>query len=412
MDAGGTAVLRVRVLGSLAVSRSGADAGLGAGMRPAVLGLLAVHPNTPVHREAIIDALWPQDPPATAVNQVQAHVGKLRKILDPGRSSRDSASPVESLGVSYLLRAAAGELDLLAFRDLADRARAAHGRGDWHAACSSYEQALSLWRGRPLAELDMLRDHPAVTGLTGQQTAVIAEYARACFSAGLHERALPHLRALAGREPMNEKAHAQLMIALAGAGQQADALQVFGELRSRLDDQLGVYPGADLADAYERVLRQDFRPAAAGAAGALARVTPGEPSPPADLPVPGRAVFQLPPALPDFTGRAAAVSGLASLLTPSGSLAVPVAVISGPPGVGKTTLALQVAHVVRHEFPDGQLHADLRGASPGTRDPADILDEMLRGLGVPGGYPGAPLPGPSPSAPQRSGLRRPGRGSW
>lgn len=378
--------VRVSVLGSLAVSRCGVEFALGAGMRRAVFGLLALHPNAALHREAIIDALWGDTPPATAVNQVQAHVSKLRRILDPARPARDSASPLESLGPSYLLRATPEQLDLLAYHELAEHAREANARGDLDAACGLYEKALGLWRGSPLAELDLLRDHPAVTGLTSQQTALIIDYAEASFSAHRHDSVVSHLQSLAAREPLNEKAHAHLMIALAGIGQQAAALQAFDLLRRRLDDQLGVYPGAELAEAHDRVLRQDLPQAADGAADSALSASGPARVKGVRLPGNGRApVCQLPPALPDFTGRAVEVGSLTSLLTPTpDSVGVPMAVISGPPGVGKTALALQVAHLLRHVFPDGQMHVELAGSTQLPRDPAEVLGELLRALGLHG----------------------------
>jgi DNA-binding SARP family transcriptional activator len=388
MGAGRAEEVRIGVLGPLEVWRGPVALDLGTGMRRAVLGLLALYPNTGLHREEIIDALWEDEPPATAVNQVQAHISKLRRALELDRTSRGSEAMLESVGSSYLLRATAEQLDLLAFREWAERARAAHSGGDLRAACEQFEKALVLWRGSPLMELDLLRGHAAVAGLVGRQVAVIVEYAEAAFGVGLHDHVLPHLRALATRDPLNEKAHAQLMIALASTGHQAAALQVFDELRHRLDDQLGVYPGAELAEAHQRVLRQGLSRLADGAAGraistsANGRVKELCPGLPAGE---RRPVCQLPPALSDFTGRTAEVAHLTSLLTPAPDrIGLPVAVISGPPGVGKTALALQVAHLTRHEFPDGQLHVELAGSAPLPRDPAEILGEMLRALGLDG----------------------------
>lgn len=357
-------------------------------MRRVVLGLLAVHPNVRLHRESIVDVLWGSAPPATAVNQVQAHVSRLRRILDPDESLGGVASPLESFGTSYMLHAASGQLDLLTFRDLGERARAARRHGDLPAACGLYEEALGLWRGDPLAELSLLRGNHAVTELARQRTDMIVEYSDAAFDVGLYGRAVPHLRGLAAREPLNEKALALLMIALAHTGQQAAALRAFEELRHRLDDQLGVYPGAELADAHKRVLQQDLprvtEDSASGTTSASAVARTMEPS--VNLHASGQfPVRQLPPALPDFTGRTAEVAALTGLLTPAPDrIGVPVAVISGPPGVGKTALALQVAHLTRHMFPDGQLHVELAGSTRLPRAPRDVLGELLRALGLHG----------------------------
>jgi DNA-binding SARP family transcriptional activator len=358
-----------------------------------------MYPNMRLHREAIIDVLWESAPPATAVNQVQAHVSRLRRILDPGGGQDGLGCPLESSGTSYMLRATTGQLDSLAFQDLGERARQARERGDLFSACGLYDRALRLWRGDPLAEMDLLRGSDVVADLARQRTDLIVAYSDAAFEAALHDRVVPHLRALAAREPLNEKAHARLMIALARTGQQAAALGLFDDLRRRLDEQLGVYPGPELADAHECVLQHDFPPlvegASSSAASCASAASAGSPAASA-----GRAaawsgvglraigrfpVRQLPPAPPDFTGRTAEVGSLTSLLAPApGRIGVPVAVISGPPGVGKTALALQVAHLTRHLFPDGQLHVELAGSTRLARDPGDVLGELLRACGVHG----------------------------
>jgi DNA-binding SARP family transcriptional activator/tetratricopeptide (TPR) repeat protein/transcriptional regulator with XRE-family HTH domain len=392
----------LQVLGPLAAWRGGVPVALGTPKQRAALGLLALEPNALVHRETIIDAVWGADPPVTAVNMVQTHTGRLRRALDPGRSPRDPGGLLASVGTGYRLQVTAGQLDLLSFEQLVGRAGAACSPGDGVAACDLYERALKLWQGEPLADVDVLRGHPAVLGLGHRRTAVITAYAQTAIKIGLHERVLPHLEALTQREPLNEQAHAQLMLALAGSGQQAAALQLYQELRRRLDDQLGVRPGPGLADAHLRVLRQEV-PAAAPSSSA----TPVTPVTPATSVAPAASgttavlaqtvlpVCQLPPDVADFTGRAQDCARLTALLAPTadtgagnGSTALPVGVISGPPGAGKTTLALHVAHALRPAFPDGQLFVPLAGSSR-PRRPGEVLDELLRALGVaPGAIPG------------------------
>ena len=157
--------------------------------------------------------------PATAVNQVQAYMSRLRRVLDPGRPPRDSGALLVCLGTSYALQVTSRQLDLLAFRDRADRARMARRRDDLPAACGLYESAVGLWRGRPLADVDLLRGFPAVTLLAGQYAALVTEYAEVAFMVSQHDRVLPCLRALASWEQLNERVHAHLaLIALAAGG--------------------------------------------------------------------------------------------------------------------------------------------------------------------------------------------------
>jgi DNA-binding SARP family transcriptional activator len=303
-----------------------------------------------------------------ALRRARAAENLERHALDLGNRRSSSCGLLVSSGTAYMLRVTTEQLDALAFESRVDRARAAQLTGDTGAAVDAYDQALRLWRGDPLADIDDLRLHPAVVDLRRRRAAVITEYARIASTAGLYDRALPHLRALAGWEPLNERAHARLMIALAGSGQQAEALRVYTELQERLDDQLGVVPCAELRDAYDRVLRQEVPASAAVGAGRAAYWRP---------------VYQLPAAPADFTGRASESAGIEAALSPcAGRTGVPVAVVSGMPGAGKTALALHVAHTLRPQFPGGQLWMHLAGTAARPREPGEVLADLLHELGV------------------------------
>jgi DNA-binding SARP family transcriptional activator/transcriptional regulator with XRE-family HTH domain len=370
--------LWLQVLGPLQAWQGGRVIQLGAPKHQAVLGLLAVAAGAPVRRDVIIDALWGEDPPATAANLVQGHVSKLRQILDPGRSPRDPRGLLVSSGTSYLLQAGPEELDVLAFERLAPQVRAAASSGDLEEACERYEQALGLWRGEPLGGIDVLRHHPRVLALAQRWAAVVVEYADAAQAAGRHDRVVTHLRELATREPLNEKAHARLMTALAATGEQAAALAVFEELRRRLDEQLGVRPGVELADAHLRILRQEVPTAATPVAGWNGHG--------AGTGTPRAIPRQLPAAVPHFTGRVAQLRALAGVLegAAGGAGMVMIAAISGTAGVGKTALAVRFAHQVAGRFPGGQLYVNLRGFGPSKpATPAEAIGGFLDALGVP-----------------------------
>jgi DNA-binding SARP family transcriptional activator/tetratricopeptide (TPR) repeat protein/DNA-binding XRE family transcriptional regulator len=377
--------LRLQVLGPLTASRDGVAIPLGGPAQRAVLGLLALAQGSLVHRTTIIDVLWPDGPPAGAVNLVQAHVSRLRRTLEPVPPPGQHGGLLACVGTSYRFQARLGELDRLAFDQLVASARAASPAASPNLACDLYGQAIELWRGEPLADVDLLRGYPAVVGLARQRAEVTIEYASAAFAAGRPRLVLALLRDLAGREPLNEQAHAQLMIALAGTGQQAEALAVYRTVSRRLDEELGMPPGHELADSYHSVLRQEVRvsgSAAAVASGTKTGTAGAKPAPAAVTP------RQLPGAPEHFVGRAAELAALTRMLHQCESGApgtVVISAIGGTAGVGKTTLAVHWAHQVAHRFADGQLYVNLRGFDPSgiPTTPADAVRGFLGALGVP-----------------------------
>jgi DNA-binding SARP family transcriptional activator/DNA-binding XRE family transcriptional regulator len=248
--------IRVEVLGPLMAWHQGTPIRLGSPRQRAVLGLLALHPDTGLNRDAIIDALWGDEPPASAVTEVQGFISRLRKLLDSGRNRREDLLVTD--GTSYRLRADRVRLDVAAFQQLTDRAGMAACGLQTRTACELYEQALGLWRGEVLANVGLLRDNPAVRAVACHRSEAVVRYADVAARTGSHDRVLPHLRELAAREPFNERAHAHLMISLAAAGQQAAALEIFDAMRRRLDHELGVRPCAPLIQAHLRVLRQQI----------------------------------------------------------------------------------------------------------------------------------------------------------
>lgn len=373
--------LRLSVLGPLTAWLDGAPAQLGSPLQRAVLALLALSPDRLVHREALIDALWDADPPASAVNQVQTYVSKIRWMLDPDRPRRGPQRLLESTGTGYRLRVTAEHLDLLAFQDVVSRAEAARSLRDTTAACGLYQRAMQLWRGDPLADVDRLRHHPAIIGLRRQWSDVIVAYAEAACDTRLYSRVLPYLRRLTLDEPLHERAHALLMIALAGSGRQAAALEVFEDIRRQLDEELGVRPCAQLADAHQRVLQQQV------AAGRMA-IPEGKP---VIRPIQGVRTEpvvprQLPPPTPHFVGRANELTALAELMDRAVRKEIAaVFAIGGTVGVGKSALGLHWAHLVADRFPDGQLHVNLRGFAPSDAPvtPVEALCGFFDALQVP-----------------------------
>ncbi|MEN3356946.1 MAG: hypothetical protein V7637_928 [Mycobacteriales bacterium] len=372
--AGPATGVRLRVLGPLLVSVAGEPVDLGSPTQRALLGLLALSVNTPVPRDALLDVGWGDRPPPRAADLLQTHISRLRRRLRPPAASRLTA-----VAGGYQLTVDAAELDMLAFRDALAAARQAGAAGDLAAAAAAYERAIELWRGDPLEDVPAFRLHPAVVALVREWQAAVVEYATVTEPLGRHDRALPLLEAVVEADPLHEAAHARLLIALAGTGQQAAALARYDRLRRRLAAELGADPAPELVDAHRRVLRQEI-------AAPAVEATPAH--------------RQLPPDLADFTGRQAELAALCERLPGPGAAgtALVISAIEGMAGVGKTRLAVHLAHrlVAAGRYTDAQLYADLRGyAAEPPADPATVLASFLHLLGVPGGQIPADLAGRS-----------------
>ncbi|WP_285686902.1 BTAD domain-containing putative transcriptional regulator [Actinoplanes sp. NBRC 103695] len=343
----------VSVLGPLAVTRSSVPLAIGSGRHRIVLARLALTPGQPVSREELIGLLWGDDPPPSAANVLQTHVSRLRRILGP------SALTLVSAG--YRLQLGAGQLDLVAYRSRLDEGRAP--AVDPRQAFDLLEDALDMWRGDAVAgDVAELCHDPLVTALTDERIEVTIRLARLGETLRRQPEVLPRLRNLAARHPWHESLHARLIRALAASGQQAAALQAYDDVRRRLADELGIDPSTELADARQAVLLRHaeaprHRPA-----------SPGGPVRPWQAPAPP----------PDFTGRGDHLDQIEKVLR----YAPATCVVSGMAGVGKTSLALRVAQRVRPDFPDGQLHIDLRGADRRPVSIAEALARFLRALGV------------------------------
>jgi DNA-binding SARP family transcriptional activator/tetratricopeptide (TPR) repeat protein/DNA-binding transcriptional regulator YiaG len=344
--------LHLKILGPVEAWRDGARVGLGEPRQRAVLGLLALNPDVAVHRETFIDTVWGDDPPESAAQMLQAYVSRLRRILDPGRAPRDPQGLLVSGGTCYRLRVTGDQLDLLDFGQLVGRARAAASAGEPGAACDAYEQALALWRGEPVSDVDALRGHPAALQVSRACAAVVLEYTDLADQVGRADHALGYLADLAAREPLNEKVCARLMRTFATLGQQAAALHAYEGLRLRLDEQLGVLPGPELAEAHLRVLRQEVPSADAETATGHPGLTPtGAGQEDRGGGTAGRPPGSFPGGESETAWSAGGLAGTCALIGRDGELAMLVRLmgevaagrgnsllIEGEPGIGKSAL--------------------------------------------------------------------------
>ncbi|GAA0743716.1 tetratricopeptide repeat protein [Dactylosporangium roseum] len=363
--------LRLLVLGQLSVLVDDVPVEPGSPRQRTLLGRLALSANALVEADELIETVWGMRPPPASRDLLQNRISRLRQRLGLGRSAA-AAPALIARGGGYELAVTEDELDLLLFRRLARQARQLRDSSGGAAAYPPFRRAVDLWRGSPLAELDALRSCAHVAALELEWRAVVVECAVAAEVVGLDDEVVPVLRQATEADPLYEPAQARLMVALARTGQPAAALAVFDGLRQRLADELGIDPSTELQQLHRDIVRGELH----GAGGSLA-VGIGRPVP--DVPA------QLPPAVNGFVGRAAELMLLDDVLAGGPGPAVPIAVLSGTAGVGKTALAVHWAHRVRRSFPDGQLFADLRGFD--WAEPATGADEVLRAfldaLGVP-----------------------------
>ncbi|GAA3443076.1 AfsR/SARP family transcriptional regulator [Planomonospora venezuelensis] len=381
---GGEAGLRFAILGPVQAWRDGAELDLGTPLQRSILAMLLLREGRAVTPTEMIDAVWGEGSPPRALGALRTYVSRLRAVLEPGRSPRTRPELLTSVGRGYALRIPADALDLALFESRTQEAEAARRAGDLGAAAEHLRAGLALCTGEPLAgAVGPYAEHQRGR-LSERRMSVVESLMDLDLELGRHADAVSELVALTADHPLRERLRAQLMLAYYRCGRQGDALAVFADTRRVLADELGIDPGPDLADLHRRILAADpglapaapVRPAPAAPAGETASPAPEPP----ELPRPA----QLPAAVGDFTGRGQIITRLRTLLsTPAGAESVPVAAISGIGGVGKTALAVHVAHAMQDLFPDGQLYADLRGYGEEPTAPESALAAFLRGLGLP-----------------------------
>ncbi|MET9297075.1 BTAD domain-containing putative transcriptional regulator [Streptomyces sp. NPDC003077] len=378
----GTAANGVRfsVLGPVRVWAAGAELPAGPRQQRLVLAALLARAGRPVSLEELVGLLWEEDPPRSAANTVHRYVGVLRRLLEPGLPARAPGRWLLRRAGGYLLRVGPDELDLAAFRNLVRRARAAQ---DASEAVDAFGAALEQWRGRCAADvvpadaappLFAAVDHEYVAAVTAAATAALR-----CDRPGA---VLLAARQVVERHPFDERLLAQLMLLLTADGKQAEALTLYHRFRTDVKSALGMSPGRELRAAHDRILRGawEIRPPSVHA-GPAASATPRQARP--DLPAPHPVPAQLPADLPCFTGRAGVLEQAAGFAA-AGDGAPRVLAVDGIAGVGKTALAVHLAHRIAARFPDGQLFADLGGfaSAGGPAEAGEVLAGFLTALDV------------------------------
>jgi len=322
-----------------------------------LLAHLLLNAGKQISHDQLVDVLWGDEPPASAAANLQTYVWRLRQRLtfpEPGEGlfTRDG-------GYTLVVRRGARDVDR--FRDLRATAR----ESEPAAALDALLEADRLWRGDPLEDLPAVPAWEAELGrLSESRLAATEERLELLVRLDRPDAAIDELSVLLAEHPYRERLWQQYLLALATAGRRADALAAYTTARARLTTDLGVEPGPALREAQAAVLRGDTPVAEP------VRVEP-----------PLR-VHQLPADVADFTGRETEAAALLNALAPRQGAAPPVAVVSGPPGAGKSALALHAGHQLREQYPDGQLYADLGATTGQPAAPSTVIADFLHALGV------------------------------
>jgi YVTN family beta-propeller protein len=239
-----------RILGPLEVEDDGRVLPLGGAKQRALLALLLLHANEVVSRDRLIDDIWGERAPETAATALQGYVSGLRKALGVER--------ILTRAPGYLLQVDSNEVDLARFEQMARAGRDALASGDAERASAMLAEALALWHGLPLADLDATAfAYAERLRLEELRVSAIEERIEAELTLGRHAALVVELEALVAEHPLREKLRGQLMLALYRCGRQAEALQVYQEARRLLVGDLGLEPGTALRSLEQAILNHD-----------------------------------------------------------------------------------------------------------------------------------------------------------
>ncbi|WP_329486229.1 tetratricopeptide repeat protein [Kitasatospora sp. NBC_01246] len=361
--------MKFRILGPLEVGANHRKVPLAGPRQHLVLALLLLKANQSVPLGELVDALW-DDPPRTAEKQVRNAVSMLRGLL---KSAGVTTLPTAVGATGYRLDVPDDQLDAAAFAHALAAARHHAAAGQFAAAVEEFRAGLALWRGPALAGLDNSALQPHTSRLEEQRLTAIEECVDLELAQGHHQAVVPELTDWLSAHPLRERLAGQLMLALYLSGRQSHALTVYESTRRRLADALGLEPVPELRELRQRILTND---------AALGRPRTFTFAPPAP--------HSLPKDISHFTGREQELHTLADRVTGHHDQAAPsnvlLAAVDGMAGVGKTSLAVHLAHRMTGRYPDAQLYLDLHAHSPGLAplDPGAALEKLLRSVDVTG----------------------------
>ena len=358
--------VRFAVLGPVRAWRGEEEVDLGPPQQRAVLAGLLVRERTQVSLEGLVEGVWGDRAPGSAERLIRQYVYRLRLVL-----GRAESGGIGSVGGGYVLEVDPDSCDLTRFTRLVAKARKVRAGGDPGAAADLYTEGLALWGGSALAGVPGPYAAAQRARLDELRLDVQEEHLATVVDLGQYDHAATELSVLVAAHPLRERLRELQMLALYGAGRQAEALEAFREAGLLLREELGIDPGPGLSAMHQRILATDptlLNPA---------------PAPPAPIP---QVPAQLPRDVAHFTGRADQLKALTALADRTGNTVV-VSAIGGSAGIGKTALAVHWGHRHAGLFPDGMLYVNLRGFDPiGTPvEPGTAIRSFLDALGVASG---------------------------
>ncbi|WP_234834885.1 BTAD domain-containing putative transcriptional regulator [Mycolicibacterium stellerae] len=315
--------VRLQILGPLRVWRGGVELDVGPRQQAYLLALLLAREGRPTSTTELLDLVWGEGAPTSAINVIHKYIGALRRLMEPTLPSRETGSHLLRHGNGYLFSAAPATLDLVTFRELVAAAETAVTQHREDEALDHYVRALGLWAGP--AGAGLAQGPAAMTifaALDGEFFDACVAAAELAVSRRRPERVLASLQLAATMAPLHEPLHAALINTLAACGRQAEALAAFGTVRARLAEDLGIDPDQTLQAAHRRVLSQSL-------AGEQVH---GDLSTAKDL------LQRETPTAGGLVGRVAELAAMRQMLDEAFAGSTGLVVVEGEPGAGKTTL--------------------------------------------------------------------------
>ncbi|MER7439549.1 AfsR/SARP family transcriptional regulator [Micromonospora avicenniae] len=328
--------VRFEILGPQRAWYDERELDLGPGKQRAVLAVLLLTPGRPVPTAQIVDAVWPDDPPANGSNVVQKYVAGLRRVLEPERSPRSPGQVLTLTDAGYVLRVPPESVDAVRFERTVRRARRLRSEGQVADAVAALRSALDLWRGEPLAGLPGSIVDSARHRLVELRAAALETRAELELEQGRHRELVGELVEMVAEFPLREGLRYQLMLALHRSGRQAEALAAYREYGGLLREEFGIEPGEELQDLHRRMLRADTTLMSSIPSEFSATIAAPDGGPAADAPVPPASgpaapapAAASPPAsvapdpVPVAAGPAVPVPAAAAPVPPAAATAVP-----------------------------------------------------------------------------------------